>query len=153
MPGSRRAYMRDPLVRDNKWELGLIRTPRSSPNVAKRETLSVKFCFFIDGIDEYDGDHLEFCMALKDLAESPNIKLSVSSRSWNAFEEPFGDNPLSKIYIHELTRGDITATFKVNFKATPVGLLSPKRNHNGVEDLQRKLQKELAVCFFGFFLS
>jgi len=35
--------------------------------VATRETASVRFCFFIDGLDEYDGDHYELCEVLKDL--------------------------------------------------------------------------------------
>jgi hypothetical protein len=75
--------------------------------VATRETASVRFCFFIDGLDEYDGDHYELCEVLKDLVKSANIKICLSSRPWNVFEEAFGEDPQSKLYIHDLTRNDI----------------------------------------------
>jgi len=75
--------------------------------VASEGILSRNICFFIDGLDEYDGDHFELCRILQDLAESPNIKICLSSRPWPVFEEAFGSDPLHKLYVHELTRGDI----------------------------------------------
>lgn len=79
--------------------------------IAAQQTLPVKFCFFVDGLDEYDpgpdGD-FELCQALKDLAKSPHIKMCLSSRPWNVFEQEFGcDDPHSKLYIQDLTRNDI----------------------------------------------
>lgn len=69
--------------------------------------LPVNFCFLIDGLDEYEGDHLEICQTLLELSRSPQIKLCVSSRPWNVFEDYFGSNPATKLYVHELTRKDI----------------------------------------------
>ncbi|KAK0644033.1 hypothetical protein B0T16DRAFT_293275, partial [Cercophora newfieldiana] len=71
------------------------------------QNMEVKFCFFIDGLDEFEGDHVDFCRSLLDLTKSPHIKLCVSSRAWNVFEDSFGQNQESKLYIHELTHGDI----------------------------------------------
>ncbi|KAK3370830.1 hypothetical protein B0T24DRAFT_531769, partial [Lasiosphaeria ovina] len=71
------------------------------------ESLRVKMCFFIDGLDEYEGDHVDFCKILKDLSASPNLKLCISSRPWNVFEDSFGRSDSSKLYVHELTRSDI----------------------------------------------
>ncbi|XDG07519.1 hypothetical protein ABKA04_007134 [Annulohypoxylon sp. FPYF3050] len=75
--------------------------------VVQCNNLSIKFCFFIDGLDEFEGDHVEFCQALRKLSTSPHIKLCVSSRPWNVFEDSFGRDISSKLYIHELTRDDI----------------------------------------------
>ncbi|KAK4452678.1 hypothetical protein QBC34DRAFT_455598 [Podospora aff. communis PSN243] len=69
--------------------------------------MEVKFCFFIDGLDEFEGDHVDFCRSLLDLIKSPHIKLCVSSRSWNVFEDAFGGSQYSKLYMHELTHNDI----------------------------------------------
>jgi hypothetical protein len=69
--------------------------------------MEVKFCFFIDGLDEFEGDHVDFCRSLLDLTKSPHIKLCVSSRSWNVFEDAFGGSQCSKLYMHELTHNDI----------------------------------------------
>jgi len=76
--------------------------------ISERQDLGVKFCFFIDGLDEYEGDHLDFCAALNDLSTSAHIKLCLASRPWNAFEDAFGRS-CPKLYIHDLTRGDIEA--------------------------------------------
>ena len=75
--------------------------------IADQVFISVRFCIFIDGLDEFEGDQLDLCQALLSLSRSPNIKLCVSSRPWNVFEDSFGKKIASKIYIHELTRNDI----------------------------------------------
>ncbi|KAL2687254.1 hypothetical protein Neosp_004807 [[Neocosmospora] mangrovei] len=75
--------------------------------IAKQPELSVNFCFFIDGLDEFSGQHLQICKSLLKLCASGNIKLCLSSRPWNIFEESFGKIPDQKIYIHELTKEDI----------------------------------------------
>jgi hypothetical protein len=76
-------------------------------NVASRSDMPVRYCFFIDGIDEYDGDHYELCATLEALMASKNIKLCLSGRPWNVLEDFFGHDVSRKIYIHELTYDDI----------------------------------------------
>ncbi|KAI0143451.1 hypothetical protein GGR57DRAFT_508155 [Xylariaceae sp. FL1272] len=56
---------------------------------------------------EYDGDHLDICQTLIQLSQCPSIKVCVSSRPWNVFEDALGDRPNAKLYMHDLTRGDI----------------------------------------------
>lgn len=77
--------------------------------VANEKTGRVRFCFFIDGLDEFNGgyeDRIQMCGAFNDLAASENIKICLSSRPWNIFEEQFGLE-CPKLYIHHWTRGDI----------------------------------------------
>ncbi|KAK4217708.1 hypothetical protein QBC37DRAFT_396565 [Rhypophila decipiens] len=81
-------------------------TPKNLTSTST-EHMQVKFCFFIDGLDEYEGDHLRLCQSLQELAKSPSVKLCVSSRPWNVFEEAFGSNVDSKIYMQDLTRDNI----------------------------------------------
>lgn len=87
------------------WHLPELR--RILQRIADRENLSAKFCFFIDGLDEFEGDHLEFCGVLQGLSKSPHVKLCVSSRPWNVFEDSFGRDVFSKLYMNRLTRKDI----------------------------------------------
>ncbi|GAP91527.1 putative NACHT nucleoside triphosphatase [Rosellinia necatrix] len=75
--------------------------------VAVQGSTSVRFCFFIDGLDEYDGNHDDLCKVLNDLAKSASIKICLSSRPWNQFEEAFGDDSQRKLYMQDLTRNDI----------------------------------------------
>lgn len=87
------------------WYLPELR--RIVRRIADRETLPAKFCFFVDGMDEFEGDHLEFCGVLQCLSKSPHVKLCVSSRAWNVFEDSFGRDGSAKLYMHELTQKDI----------------------------------------------
>jgi hypothetical protein len=64
------------------------------------------FCFFVDGLDEYDGNHIEIIHVLKRLATSPCIKICVSSRPWNVFLNEFPDKD-RRLLVEEHTRGDI----------------------------------------------
>ncbi|KAF6790299.1 high-affinity nicotinic acid transporter [Colletotrichum sojae] len=59
---------------------------------ARTENQSVKICIFIDGLDEYSGDHASLSQLVQKLAGFPNIKLCVSSREWNDFSEAFGNS-------------------------------------------------------------
>ena len=65
-----------------------------------------KFCFFIDGLDEYHGNHLELVGLLRDLARNSEFKLCVSSRPWTAFRNAFEYN-VPNLRLEDLTRPDI----------------------------------------------
>ncbi|KAI0191927.1 hypothetical protein F4808DRAFT_443458 [Astrocystis sublimbata] len=76
---------------------GMIKLPDSS----------IKYCTFIDGVDEYDGEHFELCQLLKELSTSSNMKCCISSRPWNVFEYALGGDSIPKLKLHEVTRPDI----------------------------------------------
>jgi len=75
--------------------------------LTKQAITPAKFCFFIDGLDEYSGDHYEFLEYLNNLKDMPNIKLCLASRPWNVFEDHLGTSAELKLYLQDLTRGDI----------------------------------------------
>ena len=78
-------------------------------NRLKMQTLdSTKFWFFIDGLDEYEGDHTELIALVKYFASSSDIKICFSCRPWNVFEQAYGDNAGLKLRLQDLTHGDIT---------------------------------------------
>jgi hypothetical protein len=64
-----------------------------------------KLCYFIDGLDEYDGDCAEISQLLQDTASLPNVKVCVSSRPWLIFEDAFKGLPTLR--LQDLTRLDI----------------------------------------------
>ncbi|KAH8744192.1 hypothetical protein F5883DRAFT_29535 [Diaporthe sp. PMI_573] len=91
---------------ETPWSL---RELRECLRQVARETASgIHVCIFIDGLDESQGDHLDMVTFLSELCRLPTIKLCVSSRPWNVFEQNFGKSATSKIYMHELTRSDIS---------------------------------------------
>ncbi|KAF2476737.1 uncharacterized protein BDR25DRAFT_339639 [Lindgomyces ingoldianus] len=82
-------------------------------------TDSIKFCFFVDGVDEYIGDHFEMVRVLESFARLPNVKICVSSRPWNVFEDAFGKDSDQKFYLQDLTRGDIDRYVRSKLKQHP----------------------------------
>ncbi|KAI0440511.1 hypothetical protein F4803DRAFT_465700 [Xylaria telfairii] len=91
---------------EKPWTLAELRDGMSKITNEATKTLKVKICFFIDGLDEFGGDHAGICRILKDLCKSSKIKILFSSRPWNVFEENFGSQE-EKLYIHNLTKQDI----------------------------------------------
>ncbi|KAE9375099.1 hypothetical protein N431DRAFT_369261, partial [Stipitochalara longipes BDJ] len=79
-------------------------------------TTSTKFCIFIDGLDEFHGEPRDLLPVIRDLSDTPNIKVCVSSRPWQIFIDEFDRNPDSKLYLQDLTRDDIHAYVRHNFE-------------------------------------
>ena len=75
--------------------------------LVNQTTLSAKFCFFIDGLDEYERDHGEVIKVLDALMKSPRIKICLSSRPWNIFEDAYGHSPKWRLRLQDLTKKDI----------------------------------------------
>ena len=70
------------------------------------------FCFFIDGLDEYEGTYQEDCRTLVDLLSTwtklapTTVKICVSSREYNVFMNAFSKT--QRIQLHALNRSDMT---------------------------------------------
>ena len=87
------------------WQLSELQ--QTLQRIAHQDELLGRQCLFIDGLDEYEGDHVDFCETLQILCHSSHLKICVASRPWNAFVASFGRQSSLKFYIHELTRNDI----------------------------------------------
>ena len=81
---------------------------REAIGLLKGETrINARLCFFIDGLDEYDGHPDGIIDVLQSLCSLPDIKLCVSSRPWNEFTDAFGQDSDSRLALEDLTREDI----------------------------------------------
>ncbi|KAI1084093.1 hypothetical protein F5B20DRAFT_365513 [Whalleya microplaca] len=76
-------------------------------SIVTQEEFPMKFCFFIDGLDEFEGDSFDICHTLLDLCASPHVKMCISSRPWNVFETYLGQSKENKLYVQDLTGDDI----------------------------------------------
>ena len=80
---------------------------------------NICFCFFIDGLDEYEetpqADYQDLVLLLNRWTQSSpaGIKICVSSREWNVFEKAFSKE--QKLRLQDLTRGDIQIYIKERF--------------------------------------
>ena len=81
------ARLHDHYLRSRPWKTSEL---RGICRGLTQQSIDMKFCFFVDGLDEYEGEHRDVINILNDLATLPNIKLCVSSRPWNVFQNSFG---------------------------------------------------------------
>lgn len=68
-----------------------------------------RMCFFIDGLDEYEGDaidHLYLARDLQQWSQQPNVKILCSARPHTEFVDTFRQSGKS-IQIQDYTKGDI----------------------------------------------
>jgi hypothetical protein len=64
-----------------------------------------KICFFVDGLDEYDGGPELLINLFTTISKSPYVKVCLSSRLWLIFEKAFESCPGFR--SQDLTRDDI----------------------------------------------
>ena len=107
-----------PLILPRRWEQSMprpvttdswtrIELLKAFTELSSQSNLSKKFCFFIDGLDEYDGNHKEVIDLIQGFTQSRDIKICLSSRPWNVFEREFGCGSHPRLYVDDLTRQDI----------------------------------------------
>jgi hypothetical protein len=75
--------------------------------ITRQTASSNAFCIFIDGLDEYEGEHEDLVNVLSNIVHASPIKLCVASRPWNVFEKALGTNQTRKLYLENLNRPDI----------------------------------------------
>jgi hypothetical protein len=78
---------------------------------------TTKICFFIDGVDEYNGDHSQILDLFAELASSSRVKLVLSSRPINPCIAAFSRCPTLR--LQDLTYDDIRRYVEINLGAHP----------------------------------
>ncbi|TVY35313.1 hypothetical protein LSUB1_G005650 [Lachnellula subtilissima] len=95
------------ILKESRDELLTVRALLDTLKKISTSTASdTKFCFFLDGLDEYDGRPADIIELINTLKSFRNVKTCVSSRPWNEFEDRFGDSRW-KLYMQDLTKKDI----------------------------------------------
>lgn len=110
-----------------------------------------RFCFFIDGLDEYKSRHTEdtrdLISALTKLASSPDTKICLSSRPWTVFVDAFGGDERQYLKLEDFTRQDIrtfvVGKFSEHGQYHKLGQFNPK---------YRELVDEVVTRSKGVFL-
>lgn len=85
--------------------------------LGQEQSLNLKFCFFVDGVDEYDGeDYTQIIDILKNMNASPSIKMCLSSRPWNIFIAAFGADTDQRLLLEDHNGDDIQKYVKNRFE-------------------------------------
>jgi hypothetical protein len=84
----------------------LVQLQRAFARLIECASQQLKMCFFVDGLDEYEGDPEEIALYFKDLSMiSEHAKFCLSSRPWPIFQDIYQDTPGLK--VQDMTHDDI----------------------------------------------
>ena len=106
-----------------------------------------RFCFFIDGLDEYDGDANHIVNVLENLRSWQDVKLCISSRPWNEFADAFGRPSDPQLALEDLTREDIRKYVRDTLEENP-----RFRSLRARDDRSQALVQEIVDKARGVFL-
>jgi len=83
----------------------LPRLKRAFARLIRQDLCPLKICIFVDGLDEYHGDHLEIAKLFIKVGQSKHVKVCASSRPLLVFERHFDIFP--GLSLQNLTFDDI----------------------------------------------
>ena len=86
--------------------------------LATRSPKDMKIFFFVDGLDEYIGNHNDICDLFSRTAASSSIKILISSRPIPVCVDQFSAFP--KLALQDLTRSDIEKYTWDNLGSNPI---------------------------------
>ncbi|CZR50501.1 uncharacterized protein PAC_00374 [Phialocephala subalpina] len=86
--------------------LSLFKLRKAFAGVINQARSQFRICFFLDGLDKYDGDHAELALFFNDLSlKKSHLKICLSSRPWPVFDDIFEHAP--GLRLQDLTYSDI----------------------------------------------
>ncbi|KAN0108768.1 hypothetical protein V8E51_008510 [Hyaloscypha variabilis] len=97
------------------WTLAKLKV--AFQRLANQASHQLRFCFFIDGLDEYSGDHEDIATYFCKLSSSEFVKFCLSSRTWPLFREMFQNRP--QLRLQDLTFEDIQLYIENRLSSRP----------------------------------
>lgn len=77
-----------------------------------------RLCIFIDGLDEFQGNHATLLDLIRNLREVTQVKFCLSSRPYPAFRNELGSSPMLK--LQDLTEPDIRRYVSDKLEGVPL---------------------------------
>lgn len=109
---------------------------------------------FIDGLDEFDGDHLQLALNVSKWSGYPHFRVCVSSRPWNVFSTAFKHN-VTTFRLEDLTQGDISHYVAQNLQVARrlvSGLDPTPKEDTTIDELASTVVTKAAGVFLWVFL-
>lgn len=110
-----------------------------------RTNLDKRFVLLIDGLDEFVGDHADLVAFIQELSENTNVKICVSSRPWNVFEDAFKRGP--SLRLEYLTYPDFVYFVESNFSRSEGFAELQEEGKDEAENLMRAIAEKASGVF------
>jgi len=116
--------------------------------------LPIRFCLFIDGLDELEGDQYDQDRILRmitQFTQLENVKACISSRPWLVFEDLFKEVP--KLRLHEVNYNDICLYVNDTIAATISTRNVPDVDVGLIKDMQEMIVEKSDGVFLWAVLA
>lgn len=113
--------------------------------LVQQDGTAARFCFFVDGLDEFDGDPTILINLFKEVVSTSNVKVCLSSRPWLVFEDAFQHN--SNMMLQDLTYPDIWSFISSELGPNKQFLVLKKRKASYAEKLIADIAKKADGLF------
>lgn len=110
-----------------------------------------KLCFFIDGLDEFEGQDMDVAAFIEKIGSFPNVKVIISSRPHPAFIAAFSTRP--KMHLPDLTKSDILSYINDTVGSHPYLATLSELEPNIVVDIVRQLEDKASGVFLWVVLA
>ncbi|KAH8777047.1 hypothetical protein F5882DRAFT_408405 [Hyaloscypha sp. PMI_1271] len=97
------------------WEWGEL--VDSFHSLTSKSCNNYKLALFIDGLDEFSGNHASLVQFIEKISACDGIKICVSSRPWNVFSDAYKSTP--SLRLEDLTKKDIELFVTRHFELHP----------------------------------
>lgn len=125
-------------------EPSYIEVKRAWKALTVKSVAFLNIAIFIDGIDEFDGDHKDLSKFLKSLASS-NVKIVVSSRPINACLSVFRTSPCLR--LQELTARDMALYVQGNLASHEIMVQLAKRYPTDAKEIVAEITEKASGVF------
>lgn len=109
-----------------------------------------RFAFFLDGLDEFDGDPQVLVEFVGRITVKDNVKVCVASRPWNLFQDAF-EQSLS-LRLEQLTYGDIRLYVSERFRQSQRFVSLLQREPDRALDLETNVVDKASGVFLWVYL-
>jgi hypothetical protein len=115
------------------------------------ETTAGAFAFFIDGLDEFTGNHRDGISFVKSLTTSANMKILVSSRPIDTCVAALSSAP--RLRLQDLTKPDIEKYINDVVRSRPYAFEYNYLTDTAVEGLVNDIRRKADGVFLGVVLA
>lgn len=114
--------------------------------VISKTEMKTRFCFFVDGLDEYNGEDEDISGLLLSINKSPHIKICASSRPRTVFDDTLWSDGFG-LKMQDMTKDDMKVYVRNTFHGSPRFEQLP-----GSRDLAEELTEQIAKGARGVWL-
>ncbi|KAH7245402.1 prion-inhibition and propagation-domain-containing protein, partial [Fusarium tricinctum] len=110
-----------------------------------------KLFLMIDGLDEYNGRHMEAASFFQELGRSANVKILIASRPEPAFVAAFARSP--KMNLQDLTREDVAEYINDTVTSHPYMAILSAMSPKGPKEIVNELITKASGVFLWVVLA